>query len=87
MQAIAYTMHFELGIEPVSKRALLDCLKYCLSILTKIKLLITNVETAQLVFSVVVFLLKYNFCLHNILYYNPPINFRVILLATLRHVV
>ena len=58
MQAVAYTMHFELGIEPVSKRALLDCMKYCLSILTKIKLLITNVETAQLVFSVVVFLPK-----------------------------
>ena len=50
-------MHFELGIEPVSKRALLDCMKHCLSILTKIKLLITNVETAQLG-SVVVFLPK-----------------------------
>ena len=39
--------------------------KCCLSIFTKIKLLIVN-RDSSMVFSVVVLLLKYNFCLRNI---------------------
>ena len=47
--------------------------KCCLSIFTKIKLLIINTDSSM-VFSVVVLLLKYNFCLRNIFWCLSPKN-------------